>query len=272
MKNTGVAYEKLTQQVFSSIVNQNRVNTIDVQHHVFLQGKTNKHEIDVYWKFSDGVSDFETVIQAKDWSSPVKMEHIYALNGIIGDLPGTVKGIFASKSGYQRGAITAAEACGIDLYELRSPKDSDWDGYIKSMTMQYHITTPIINNVQLFLDWDWEASNGVSPQQMKGSIPCDNPCLFKEDGASLGLLNNLIYQMCDKQSSELQTVKHIFADNTYIDLQEQRHKIRGISANIQLFTSHHQRRLDASEHIQYVLADTFKKKDTKMISENMLKT
>lgn len=125
MKNTGVEYEKLTQRVFSLIVNQNRVNNIDVQHHVFLQGKTNKHEIDVYWKFSDGVSDFKTVIQAKDWGSPVKMEHIYALSGIINDLPGTVKGIFVSRSSYQSGAITAAEAFGIDLYELRSPTDSD---------------------------------------------------------------------------------------------------------------------------------------------------
>ena len=29
-KNTGIEYEKLTQNVFSQIINQNTVNTIDV--------------------------------------------------------------------------------------------------------------------------------------------------------------------------------------------------------------------------------------------------
>ena len=271
MKNTGVEYEKLTQRIFSLIVNQNRVDTIDVQQHVILQGKKNKHEIDVYWKFSDGVSEFETIIQAKDWNSKVKMEQIYALSGIINDLPGTVKGIFVSKSGYQEGAIAAAEGCGIDLYELRSPKDSDWDGYIKSILLRYYLTTPIIDNVQLLLDGDWAASNEVSLQHEQGKIPCDNPHLFSEEGASLGTLSNLIYQLCDKQSRELQVVKHLFSENTYIELQEKRHKIKGVSANIQLFTSHHETKIDASEHIEYVLADAFKKKRIKMFNKDMLR-
>lgn len=271
MKNTGVEYEKLTQRIFSLIVNQNRVETIDVQQHVILQGKKNRHEIDVYWKFTDGVSEFETIIQAKDWNSKVKMEQIYALSGIINDLPGTVKGIFVSKSGYQEGAITAAEGCGIDLYELRSPKDSDWDGYIKSITLQFHLTTPIIDNVQLFLDKEWAVSNGILLQHEEGMVSCDNPELFNEAGMSLGTLNNLIYQLCDKQSSELQVIKHIFSDSTYIELQEQRHKIKGVGANIRLLIEHHKRKIDASEHIKYVLADVFKKKELKMFNEDMLK-
>lgn len=53
-KKTGIPYETFTQHIFNSILNQNAVKTIEVQHDVILQGKTIAHQIDVYWEFEIG--------------------------------------------------------------------------------------------------------------------------------------------------------------------------------------------------------------------------
>ena len=49
-KNTGIPYEVMTQQIFQSLHDQDKVKNINAQHNIELQGKTLKHQIDVYWK------------------------------------------------------------------------------------------------------------------------------------------------------------------------------------------------------------------------------
>ena len=93
-KNTGKPYEKLTQKIFSQIVNQNSVQNINVQHDVTLLGKTTSHQIDVYWEFEVGGLQYQTVIQAKDWKNKVKKEQMLAFKGILDDLPSGTKGVF----------------------------------------------------------------------------------------------------------------------------------------------------------------------------------
>lgn len=68
-KNTGQPYEKLTQQIFAEILNRDEVTSIEVRHDVTLAGKTNEHQIDVYWEFERGGIRYATVVQAKDWAT-----------------------------------------------------------------------------------------------------------------------------------------------------------------------------------------------------------
>ena len=121
MANTGKAYEKLTQAVFSQIVNQKAVDTIAVEHDVVLQGRTTKHQIDVYWEFEVGGVRYRTVVQCKDWTSPVDQGELLKLKAVLDDLPEQPRGIFVTRTGYQSGAKDFADAHGIVLYELREP-------------------------------------------------------------------------------------------------------------------------------------------------------
>lgn len=53
-KNTGVPYRTLANNKFDSVLTQNSVNTIIVQHDVVLQAKSVSDRIDVRRKFEVG--------------------------------------------------------------------------------------------------------------------------------------------------------------------------------------------------------------------------
>jgi hypothetical protein len=117
-KNTGTEYELLVRDIFQAIVNQKQVTNVNVEHNLTLQGNTSPHQIDVYWKFEHIGITYENVIQAKDWGSRVKQEQLFAFNCVLDDLPGRPKGIFVTRTGYQKGAKKYADAHGIILYKL----------------------------------------------------------------------------------------------------------------------------------------------------------
>ncbi|HDY87269.1 MAG TPA: hypothetical protein ENH82_04030, partial [bacterium] len=152
MAKAGSLYESLVQRVFCEILSQSAVKTIEVERNVVLQGKTTRHEIDVYWEFELAGIKYVTVIQAKDWSSKVPQGEMLKLKGILDDLPGQPKGIFVTKTGYQRGAIDVAAANGIAIYEFREPTDEDWEGKLKEIHVSMHFFVPNIE----FTKFEWD--------------------------------------------------------------------------------------------------------------------
>lgn len=116
---TGKPYENLTQVIFQSIHDQTEIPNLKVERNVSLQGKTARHQIDVYWKFEAGGVPHEVIVQAKDWQKPVDQLHLLAFSKILDDLPGQPRGIFVTRTGYQQGAKEFGLAHGILLYELR---------------------------------------------------------------------------------------------------------------------------------------------------------
>jgi hypothetical protein len=117
-KNTGTEYELLVRDIFQALVNQKQVTNIKTEHNITLLGNTCPHQIDVYWKFEHTGMTYENVIQAQDWGSRVKQEQLFAFNCLLDDLPGRPKGIFVTRTGYQKGAKKYADARGIILYKL----------------------------------------------------------------------------------------------------------------------------------------------------------
>jgi hypothetical protein len=116
---TGKSYEVLTQAIFQLIHDQEEVPNLRVEHDIKLQGKSATHQIDVYWQFEQIGLPYETIVQVKDWSRPVDQGDLFKFNCVICDLPGSPKGIFVTRTGYQSGAREYAKAHGIVLYELR---------------------------------------------------------------------------------------------------------------------------------------------------------
>lgn len=138
-KNTGKGYESLTETVFKQILEQDSVKTLKIKKNVTLQGRSTKHEIDVYWEFEIGGQKYIHLVQAKDWGQNVKQEQIMTFNSVINDIPGRPRGIFVTKTGYQKGAIAFAKANDINLYELREPTEKDWKGRVKTIILNIFV-------------------------------------------------------------------------------------------------------------------------------------
>src|SRR6516164_9670637 len=100
---SGKWYEVLVQAIFAALLNQNEVHSIEVQHNVSLKGKATTHQIDVYWEFEKGGVTYRTVVQAKDWATPVMQGELLKFKAVLDDLPQQRRGDFVTRTGYQDG-------------------------------------------------------------------------------------------------------------------------------------------------------------------------
>lgn len=272
MKNTGKKYEKLTQYIFSQIVNQTQVANIDVQHDVILKGKTTSHQIDVYWEFELGGIKYSAIIQAKDWATKVKQSDMLAFKGVLDDLPSGTKGIYVSRSGYQSGAIEVAEANGISIYELRPPKDEDWDGYIKKITLTFESRTPVFRNIEIILDKKWSDENDIIPPKPGTRLSCaDYDSLYDLNGNAVVCLSELFNELADKYPESVEQIVHVFEQELFILNDGQYIKVRGISGKFGHHVSRIESVIDAENFVGCVLKDVISGKTEMFDKQNQLK-
>lgn len=127
--NTGKQYEKLVQVIQQCLLNTDK----------FLDGKTIKVELDkklvnnagvtrqfdVYFEFEAGGHLYRTVIECKDYASAVKAEKIDAFLGKTAGIPG-LNLIYATRTGYQSGAVAIARANNVRLLVIDEAGKGDW--------------------------------------------------------------------------------------------------------------------------------------------------
>lgn len=80
---------------------------------------------------------------------------ILAFNQILQDIPGQPRGIFITKTGYQKGAKEIAEKLNIVLYELRKPTDKDWEGKMRDLKIIIHGIFPNLISCTPVLDKEY---------------------------------------------------------------------------------------------------------------------
>jgi len=197
--NTGIPYEKLTQQIFYQIVNQNSVDTIKVKHNVHLQGKSSvTHQIDVYWEFKKGGIKHSVIVQAKDWGKPVNQGELFKFKCVLDDLPGQPKGIFVTRTGYQSGACEFAKHHEIPLYELNEP--------IKSIDVTLSmISPPHCEGFKPIWDSEW-----ITKEKEKLHIP-EKEFILKIAGDT---------KFYDENDQEIGTVQSVVALLAQLEPQE----------------------------------------------------
>ncbi len=268
MKNTGKGYEQVVQKVFQSILDQKFVKNITVQHDVTLQGKSTTHQIDVYWEFSDGISTYATIVQAKDYSSNVSQDKLLTFKGVIDDLPNHPKGIFVTKTGYQRGAKAYAEANGILLYELRQPTDKDWEGYIRDISIKLTMFSPNVSDLKIWIDYKWLNENYKNiPKRIQMSGNDDEVFLYngnKEKVASIYELKNSLIKKYGQENSS-QYVEEIFDKPTFINYAKDGIdwlKINKISFNLSFRTYQDTIEINGDDIVKFILKDVLKDKIT----------
>jgi hypothetical protein len=241
-KNTGLSYELLVQGIFQAINDQEEVANLIVERDRTLQGKTTPHQIDVYWKFEKAGITYENIVQAKDLQSPVKLGQLIEFKGVLDDLPGQPKGIFITRSGYQKSAKTVAIKNGIILYELdelpkppstaittlgwgrdeaeiRSfkirPKDPDQKP-VEETALGLKITgyEPRLTSLKFQIDPDWLAENsstGLTDQSRISlpEIPLLQILLYDPNQAPIGNLETVLREELAIVREEKVSKKHL---------------------------------------------------------------
>lgn len=113
-KNTGKQYEELIKYVYEQL-SYFSGKDIEVQRNVKLKGKSGVlHQIDVYYEFEMNAIIHRVVIECKDHKQKVEKGMIQSFKAVIDDL-GNCTGIFASRNGFQSGAVEYAKHYDIEL-------------------------------------------------------------------------------------------------------------------------------------------------------------
>lgn len=255
-KNTGKPYEKLTQKIFSQIVNLNSVQNINVQHDITLPGKTTFHQIDVYWEFEVGGLQYQTVIQAKDWKNKVKKEQMLAFKAILDDFPSGTKGVFVSKSGFQSGAIEVAQAHGIKIYELRKPAASDWIGKMTELNIEINLQIPYADHLTLELDKQWISDNKINVQVLpSGKKNLQNYEIINSQKVHMCFVFDIVTDFLNKALPQETYCEKIF-DDAFIAMQDGcLVKISRLSGNFGYRTITQRVHIDVESVVGMILVD-----------------
>ncbi|RZP63335.1 restriction endonuclease [Vibrio vulnificus] len=129
MANNGRDYESFVQVLQQAILDSEefiKQKNIRIEANKKIVDNSGvSREFDLYWEYELAGVTYKTVIECKDYNSKIPMEKIDALIGKTRDIP-DLKAIFATKVGYQSGAIERAKFNKIDLLVVRKQNDGDW--------------------------------------------------------------------------------------------------------------------------------------------------
>ncbi len=278
-KNTGIPYEILTQQIFQALHDQDQVKNITVQHNVQLQGKTLKHQIDVYWEYELGGVLYRTVVQAKDWATQaVTQNQLLAFKSILEDLPGQPRGIYVTRTGYQSGGKDFAKANGILLYELREPTAEDLEGNVMTFQLRTSVFAPKSKNIEPIFDQAWAVAErerrGFGPDEVveisAGGFE-DQLFLLNEAGEKTSTFFSVIKYMFPAAFVEVPPTARevLFNEPTYLptgNVRFPRTKLLGIRATIFVERQNQEMILKGEDFIGFVMHDVIGEK-TRMIDK-----
>lgn len=162
--NKGTEYEKFIQDVYQSVINAEGHGTIQVKQNIKLRGKSEQeHQIDVYWEYIIAGITHRVAIECKNNSEEVSVGKVRDFHGVLNDI-GNINGIMVSKVGFQSGAKTFGAYYGINLKELREPRDEDWKGRIREIGIYPIMVVPHIKKRFIAVDEEWVKKNIVLPK------------------------------------------------------------------------------------------------------------
>jgi hypothetical protein len=261
VKNTGKPYEALTEVVFTRLLAQDNV-CAKVERDVVLEGRATKHQVDVTFEFVAGPVNYRTIIQCKDWGSAVKQEQVLAFHSVLADIPGQPRGIMVSRSGFQEGARRVADHNGIKLYELREPRDEDWEGLIRTFVIKMHLRAPRFEDVRLVFDEE-AIRNEVKARSLPGinvtfSGPPDlTPVVFEATGERCDL-NRILNKLVPKTGTDPVQVRHQFSEKVVTEVPGSpipRLPLKGIEATIHVSEHEDEMRVNIDHLIAYCFKD-----------------
>src|SRR6185369_2185274 len=187
--------------IFDEIHLRSDLKTIEVQHNVILQGLKGKHQIDLFWCFEQGGVSYTAIVQVKNWQTPVKQGELLKFSAVLRDLPNQPRGIFVTRSGYQKGAKQIADAEGILLYELQPISKSDPNKDINVGFLNFNFSMVEHNNVRVIPDAAWLKEKGITHRNQ--IVPRNAMVFYDEKNNELGTLTSVLKSYNDKPRPEI---------------------------------------------------------------------
>ncbi len=96
---------------------------LDAETDVTVKGVRTSHDIDVLVTSHFHGFEIKWIVECKLWQKPVNKLHVLGLREIVADI-GADRGILLSESGFQSGAIEAANMTNIQVTSLENVKES----------------------------------------------------------------------------------------------------------------------------------------------------
>jgi len=236
MINKSVEYEHFVKDLMQAILDsesQGGQKNIKVRHNEKILDRFGiKRQFDVLWDYEQGGITYNTIIECKNYNSPVSIEKIDALVGKLADFP-AVRGIIATTKGYQSGAREKAKNCGIEILCVRNQNDSDWvdengQPLIRKISLNLTmLSAPRIISCNTFIDGKYIKDNNIDIEKISisGSL---NTEVFIEDKISHQKysLYELQQKIADKDDNYGLHEKDIEFEDAYIIKQNVKLKLR----------------------------------------------
>ena len=188
--NNAIEYEKFVQFLYHTVrkADEEIVNltTLELTRRKRIRNRYGSfREFDIYWKYElDGIVK-NTVIECKNYNSPIQIDQLDAFVCKTSDIDEDLSPIIATKTGYQSGAKKAAEYHGVEILVVREQKESDWkpeDGiaflrYINIEVVVFDV--PKIHNLHMVMDEVWIKANrpDIDMTASTMSLSTHNSCI-----------------------------------------------------------------------------------------------
>jgi hypothetical protein len=265
-RNSGMAYEQLTQQMFQAILDQDIVQSIKVDNNVRLDGILTSHQVDIFWEFSLGDVNYKTVVEVKDRKEAIDQGEVMKFKAVLDDLPGQPRGIIVSRSGFQAGARRLASANGILLYELRSPTESDLKGRVRSLVLTLISYHPMASDIRLVHDNEWRISEAVrlglhEAPRLQLTLEPHEALLLDNGGKQTGTVQDVINGLYPEGLHELlpTRVRREFSQPIFLDTRNPafpKLKLSALEATISTSGMEQEVVVDVNEFVGYILKET----------------
>ena len=159
--NANLEYELLAKEIYKSLLKADGIENVNVQHNIKLLGKSGcNHQIDVFWEFKLAGEVHKVAIECKNFAKEVSIAKVRDYFGVMYDI-GNIKGIFASRKGFQSGAKKFADYYGISLKEIRQPEEEDWKGRLKTIHVEINVMPTKVTGIHVEPDYEWLIKEGI---------------------------------------------------------------------------------------------------------------
>jgi hypothetical protein len=154
MAKAGTDFELLVQAIYQEIIDEEKFDTINVEHDIKIKGKSGQaHQIDVYWEIMIAGVLNRVAVECKDYATKISLGKVRDFSSALDDI-GNIVGIFVTTKGYQLGAKKFAEHKGIALKTVNTPTQEEMNEMsgITGLTLNFHAIR--VTNVVMTPDFD----------------------------------------------------------------------------------------------------------------------
>ncbi len=258
--NDNTQYEIFTQEIYQSLIDAQGIDTIKVEQDIKIEGRSGqKHQIDVFWEYKIAGINHRVAIECKNYNKVVSVGKVRDFFGVLSDI-GNINGIMVTKEGYQKGSKEFAKHYGINLKELREPKEEDWKGRIKSIVVNMVMVAPNIKSRFIAVDEEWVKRNITLPENgdFRYSIGgmADQIWITDESGKKIKNFHQLDQELPQNWKGE-KDLEHTYNfENGFIEVEQYgRIKIKSIKYLYEVNTGSNEIVIDGSKTAKAILKD-----------------